>query len=67
MFFKNNGAGVAVMFTKNVKCITIILKKTGDSAYGLLLKEIADSYIFNNKVCSKHIGNLHGRYFKNQG
>ncbi len=47
--FKNNGAGVAVMFTKNVKMFNNYFEENwGDSAYGLLLKEISDSYIFNN-------------------
>jgi nitrous oxidase accessory protein len=48
--FKNNGAGVAVMFSKSVKMINNTFEENwGDSAYGLLLKEIADGYIFNNK------------------
>ena len=48
--FKNNGAGVAVMFTKNVKMFNNYFEENwGDSAYGLLLKEISDSYIFNNR------------------
>ncbi len=48
--FKNNGAGVAVMFSKSVKMFNNTFEENwGDSAYGLLLKEIADGYIFNNK------------------
>ncbi len=48
--FKNNGAGVAVMFTKDVKMFNNHFEENwGDSAYGLLLKEISDSYIFNNR------------------
>jgi len=48
--FKGNGAGVAVMFTKNVKMFNNTFEQNwGDSAYGLLLKEISDSYIFNNR------------------
>jgi len=48
--FRNNGAGVAVMFTKNVKMFNNYFEENwGDSAYGLLLKEISDSYIFNNR------------------
>lgn len=48
--FRNNGAGVAVMFTKNVKMFNNHFEENwGDSAYGLLLKEISDSYIFNNR------------------
>ncbi|MCR4033731.1 MULTISPECIES: nitrous oxide reductase family maturation protein NosD [Flavobacterium] len=48
--FKNNGAGVAVMFTKNVKMFNNYFEENwGDAAYGLLLKEISDSYIIGNK------------------
>ena len=47
--FKNNGAGVAVMFSKRVKMFNNTFEENwGDSAYGLLLKEISDGYIFNN-------------------
>ena len=55
--FKNNGAGVAVMFTKNVKMENNYFEENwGDSAYGLLLKEIADSYIYNNKFIKNTSG-----------
>lgn len=55
--FKNNGAGVAVMFTKNVKMYNNYFEENwGDAAYGLLLKEIADSYIFNNKFARNTSG-----------
>ncbi len=47
--FKNNGAGVAVMFSKGVKMIRNYFEENwGDGAYGLLLKEISDGYIDNN-------------------
>jgi len=47
--FKNNGAGVAVMFTKNVKMFNNFFEENwGDAAYGLLLKEISDSYLLGN-------------------
>ena len=47
--FKNNGAGVAVMFSKSLKMFNNTFEENwGDSAYGLLLKEISDGYIFNN-------------------
>lgn len=47
--FRNNGAGVAVMFTKDVKMANNTFQENwGDAAYGLLLKEISDSYIFGN-------------------
>ena len=48
--FENNGAGVAVMFSKNVKMYHNYFEENwGDGAYGLLLKEISDSYIENNQ------------------
>lgn len=48
--FKNNGAGVAVMFTRNVKMFNNYFEENwGDAAYGLLLKEISDSHIIGNK------------------
>ncbi len=51
--FKKNGAGVAVMFTKRVKMINNVFKDNwGDASYGLLLKEISDSYLFNNQFYS---------------
>ncbi|MEZ5174215.1 MAG: nitrous oxide reductase family maturation protein NosD [Bacteroidia bacterium] len=59
--FKNNGAGVAVMFTKGVKMFNnTFIENWGDAAYGLLLKEISDSYIFNNKF----IRNTSGIYME---
>ena len=49
-YFSENGAGVAVMFTKNVRMFNNVFRDNwGDAAYGLLLKEISDSYIFNNR------------------
>ncbi len=48
--FENNGAGVAVMFSKGVKMFNNYFRENwGDAAYGLLLKEINDSYIENNR------------------
>ncbi len=47
--FENNGAGVAVMFSHGVKMFNNYFKENwGDAAYGLLLKEIGDSYIEGN-------------------
>lgn len=47
--FENNGAGVAVMFSKGVKMFNNYFKENwGDAAYGILLKEINDSYIEGN-------------------
>lgn len=48
--FSENGAGVAVMFTHGVKMFNNVFSNNwGDSAYGLLLKEISGSYINGNK------------------
>lgn len=48
--FKSNGAGVAVMFTKNVTMMNNTFENNwGDASYGLLLKEISDSYIMGNR------------------
>jgi nitrous oxidase accessory protein len=48
--FVDNGAGVAVMFTRNVTMMNNIFSDNwGDAAYGLLLKEISDSYIMGNR------------------
>ncbi len=47
--FEENGAGVAVMFSRNIDMINNTFKKNwGTSAYGLLLKEINDAEIQNN-------------------
>lgn len=55
--FKNNGAGVAVMFTHRVKMFNnYFINNWGDAAYGLLLKEISDSYIIHNKFSSNTSG-----------
>lgn len=48
--FKGNGAGVAVMFSHGVKMFyNVFSENWGDAAYGLLLKEISDSYIEGNQ------------------
>ncbi len=48
--FKNNGAGIAVMYSHNVKMYKNVFQENlGDSAYGLLLKEITDSFVIGNK------------------
>jgi nitrous oxidase accessory protein len=47
--FKNNGAGVAVMYSYNVRMLfNNFSDNWGDAAYGLLLKEIRDSKIEGN-------------------
>ena len=48
--FRNNGAGVAVMYSKNVRMENNVFDKNwGPSAYGILLKDISNSYIKNNQ------------------
>ncbi len=55
--FENNGAGVAVMFSNHVKMIHNYFEENwGDGAYGLLLKEISDSYIENNRFVKNTVG-----------
>lgn len=47
--FRNNGAGVAVMYSKNVRMEDNAFDKNwGPSAYGLLLKDISNSHITHN-------------------
>lgn len=55
--FKNNGAGVAVMFSNNIKMRkNKFIDNWGGSSYGLLLKEIYDAEIENNKFIRNSIG-----------
>jgi nitrous oxidase accessory protein len=55
--FRNNGAGVAVMYSKEVKMINNLFEKNwGQSAYGLLLKELNDGYILGNKFIQNTAG-----------
>ncbi|MBS1579128.1 MAG: nitrous oxide reductase family maturation protein NosD [Bacteroidetes bacterium] len=47
--FENNGSGVSVMYSHNVRMFNNYFKDNwGDAAYGILLKEISDSYIQGN-------------------
>ncbi len=47
--FRHNGAGVAVMYTHNVRMVgNRFMDNVGAAAYGLLLKEISDSQLLNN-------------------
>ncbi len=49
-YFRNNGAGVAVMFSKKVVMMNNSFEENwGDAAYGILLKEISDCYMGGNK------------------
>lgn len=55
--FTQNGAGVAVMYSKYVKMLdNIFTKNWGGSAYGILLKDITDSEIRHNYFFSNTIG-----------
>ncbi|MBX2921888.1 MAG: nitrous oxide reductase family maturation protein NosD [Chitinophagaceae bacterium] len=49
-YFKGNGAGVAVMFTKKVIMINNTFEENwGDAAYGVLFKELSDCYLSGNR------------------
>lgn len=55
--FINNGAGVAVMYTKGVKMIDNTFEHNwGSSSYGLLLKDIRDSFVTGNRFIANSIG-----------
>ncbi len=55
--FIDNGAGVAVMYTKGVKMINNTFEHNwGSSSYGLLLKEISDSEITGNVFVKNSVG-----------
>jgi nitrous oxidase accessory protein len=55
--FRNNGAGVAVMFSKKVKMENNHFEENwGASAYGILLKEISDGYITHNTFLKNTVG-----------
>lgn len=55
--FINNGAGVAVMYTKGVKMINNTFEHNwGSSAYGLLLKDIRDSFVTGNVFKTNSVG-----------
>jgi nitrous oxidase accessory protein len=55
--FKDNGAGVAVMYSHGVIMQdNDFLHNWGDAAYGLLLKEITDSKIEHNRFIKNTVG-----------
>ncbi|WP_372757264.1 nitrous oxide reductase family maturation protein NosD [Mariniflexile sp.] len=60
--FENNGAGVAVMFSKKIKMINNIFKENwGTASYGMLLKEINDAEITGNIFEENTVGiNIEG-------
>lgn len=56
-YFKNNGAGVAVMFTKRIVMMNNTFEENwGDAAYGLLFKELSDCYLSGNKFIKNTTG-----------
>jgi len=55
--FMSNGAGVAVMFSRDIRMENNdFLDNWGGSSYGLLLKDITDSEIINNRFRKNTIG-----------
>lgn len=55
--FSGNGAGVAVMYSHGVSMYHNAFEENwGDAAYGLLLKEISDSYISGNSFVRNTTG-----------
>lgn len=60
--FENNGAGVAVMFSKFITMKSNVFRKNwGTAAYGMLLKEINDAEIIGNTFEENTIGiNIEG-------
>ena len=55
--FENNGAGVAVMFSKHITMHeNTFLNNWGSASYGLLLKEIYDTEVVDNKFQENTIG-----------
>ncbi|WP_456438705.1 nitrous oxide reductase family maturation protein NosD [Psychroserpens sp.] len=75
--FENNGAGVAVMFSKRIKMYNNVFKENwGTASYGMLLKEINDAEIVGNTFEDNTIGiniegsnriNYKNNNFKNNG
>ena len=55
--FRNNGAGVAVMYSKDVTMDNNLFERNwGASAYGILLKDISNSHIVNNRFTRNTVG-----------
>ncbi|MGC4235080.1 MAG: nitrous oxide reductase family maturation protein NosD [Niabella sp.] len=56
-YFKSNGAGVAVMFTKKVVMMNNTFEENwGDAAYGVLFKELSDCYLSGNRFIRNTTG-----------
>ena len=55
--FRKNGAGVAVMYTRNVLMKENVFEENwGSSSYGILLKDITDSEVIGNTFHKNTIG-----------
>lgn len=55
--FRHNGSGVAVMYTKRITMLHNRFENNwGSAAYGILLKEISDSYIQGNIFTENTVG-----------
>lgn len=55
-YFVDNGAGVSVMYTKGVKMIDNTFSHNwGSASYGLLLKDIRDSFVTGNRFLENSI------------
>ena len=55
--FRNNGAGVAVMYTRGVHMTGNRFEDNlGASSYGLLLKDIRDSFVEDNRFIKNSVG-----------
>lgn len=55
--FRSNGAGVAVMYTRKVKMYRNTFENNrGTASYGMLLKDISDSDVQNNRFENNTIG-----------
>jgi len=55
--FRNNGAGVSIMYSHDVRMFNNYFEENwGDGAYGLLLKEITNSYVGGNHFEKNTIG-----------
>jgi len=75
--FSNNGAGVAVMYTHRVKMIrNSFIDNWGPASYGLLMKDISDSWVEGNRFVSNTTGiymegssriEMKGNTFENNG
>lgn len=55
--FRGNGAGVAVMYTRHIQMIGNRMEHNwGAASFGLLLKDISDSYISGNNFSQNTVG-----------